>query len=139
MHVPPSEILVARDGQEFGPFTRAQLVDGLQRGDLRRDDWAWWAGLKSWVPLGSLFPPPAPPPPRPAQKSQTKPVAKAKTGRAVRVAASGSTAGAIAGEAVSAGVEAAGGAAVEGCFSGCALMLLVFGGGTAGLAVWLAS
>lgn len=31
---PHSEIFLAREGQEFGPFSRQQLVDGLQRGDF---------------------------------------------------------------------------------------------------------
>jgi hypothetical protein len=49
-------ILVSRNWQESGPFTRAQLHDKILAGDILLDSWYWCPGMPKWEPLTGLFP-----------------------------------------------------------------------------------
>lgn len=61
---------IARDGQQLGPISPAQVAEGLTMGALRNTDLAWTDGMEGWRPLFEVFPisPPSPvPPPLPPQ------------------------------------------------------------------------
>ena len=60
-------ITIARNGQQFGPYTLAQVHAYLQGGNLVPTDLAYDPRTQTWVPLGQLIglaggaPPPPPP------------------------------------------------------------------------------
>jgi hypothetical protein len=62
-------IYLVRDGQQTGPFTRAQIDAMLARGEATPDTMAWYDGLPNWAALstivGSSSVPAAPPAPAP--------------------------------------------------------------------------
>ena len=68
---PGSAWHVAVGGQTQGPFSAAQLADGISRGQVGAATLVWTAGMQSWVPAGqapelagyfrSMTPPPPPP------------------------------------------------------------------------------
>jgi uncharacterized RDD family membrane protein YckC len=78
-------ITVLKNNVPWGPFTRAQIQDGLKRGDFTLQSLAHGPGLKEWLPLGEVLDhvdrsanlPPVPPtastdfalPPQPPAKS----------------------------------------------------------------------
>lgn len=62
---------VAINGQTSGPFTMAQLADGIATGQVKADTQVWAAGMSGWTPAGQVpqlaqhfaaAPPPPPPP-----------------------------------------------------------------------------
>jgi len=60
------QILVARDGEQFGPYTSEEVRDYLAEGALFRTDLAWYEGLEEWVLLDQVeldCPPVKTPPP----------------------------------------------------------------------------
>ncbi len=60
------DILVARDGEQFGPYTDDEIRDYLADGSLSPTDLAWRDGLPDWIALGDLellCPPTRTPPP----------------------------------------------------------------------------
>lgn len=63
-------IYLVRDGQQAGPFTRAQIDAMLASGEVGLDTMAWYDGLPNWAALGTIVGPPsvpsAPPAPAPA-------------------------------------------------------------------------
>jgi len=62
------QILVARDGEQFGPYTAEEVRDYLAQGALFRTDLAWHAGLAEWIALDQVAldcPPARTPPPPP--------------------------------------------------------------------------
>lgn len=140
---PHSEIFLARQGQEFGPFSRQQLVDGLQRGDFFNEDWVWWEGLEAWVPLSSLFPKVPPqlpklPPKLPEQKQlPTNQTSTASADKFVRTERKAVSADDVV-DAIGGGVEV-----TKGCFGclGCLFrffcVFTVFAGATTSIAIWL--
>lgn len=48
-------ITVLKNNAPWGPFTRAQIEDGLQRGDFTLKYLAYAPGLKEWLPLGEVL------------------------------------------------------------------------------------
>jgi uncharacterized RDD family membrane protein YckC len=49
------EITVLKNNAPWGPFTRAQIEDGLARGDFTVKYLAHASGLKEWLPLGEVL------------------------------------------------------------------------------------
>jgi GYF domain 2 len=70
-------IYLVRDGQQAGPFTRAQIDEMLAKGQITPDTMAWYEGVANWAALGTLLGPQAvsgavPPAPAPiAPAAQT--------------------------------------------------------------------
>jgi hypothetical protein len=48
------EVFIQRDGQQYGPYTVAEVNDFLETGDLMPDDLAWFDGAPDWLPLAAL-------------------------------------------------------------------------------------
>ena len=62
------QILVARDGEQFGPYTAEEVRDYLAEGVMFLSDLAWHDGLDEWVTLDQVeldCPPEKMPPPPP--------------------------------------------------------------------------
>jgi hypothetical protein len=55
-------IYIVRDGQQAGPFTRAQIDAMLASGEVTLDTMAWYDGLPNWAALGTIIGSPAVPP-----------------------------------------------------------------------------
>ena len=69
------EWYVARDGEQYGPFTPEQMSAGVREGQLRREDLVWCAGMPEWQPaseVAGLWLPPA-------LRSPAEPVATARS------------------------------------------------------------
>lgn len=69
---PPPEVqwYIARDGQQHGPLTEAEMRLFVEGGHLKPTDLLWRPGFSDWRPAPQIFPPkpappPAPPPPAP--------------------------------------------------------------------------
>lgn len=66
---PPVSWHIAENGQSVGPFTPAQLSQGISTGRVRPDTLVWTAGMANWMAAGQvpqlagLFQPAPPPPP----------------------------------------------------------------------------
>lgn len=73
---PHTEILVVRDGQQYGPYLHRELIDYLKAGRVSLTDKCWIDGISDWVSisqipnitdginsLGAAAPPPPKPPP----------------------------------------------------------------------------
>jgi hypothetical protein len=57
--------LLARNGQQHGPYTLEQLRQMSAQGQTQADDLVWTAGMSTWIPLADVVryaPPTAPPP-----------------------------------------------------------------------------
>jgi hypothetical protein len=57
--------LLARNGQQHGPYTLDQLRQMAAQGQTQPDDVVWTAGMSTWIPLADVVryaPPTAPPP-----------------------------------------------------------------------------
>lgn len=74
------EILVSRDGEQFGPYGLRDARKYLEDGRLLADDWAWHQGAHGWTSLTEVLasiPPEMPPvpalPPLPVQLVQPQP------------------------------------------------------------------
>lgn len=69
---PTIEWYLARDGQQHGPLTDAEMRKFVELGHLRETDLVWRAGFDDWWPSTAIFPPrtaetaPAPGPVAPA-------------------------------------------------------------------------
>ena len=71
----PTEWYLARDGQQHGPVTDAELGKIIELGYLRPTDLVWRQGMAEWAPAESVLKlppksPVAPAPPPPAARSQ---------------------------------------------------------------------
>ena len=55
-------IYISKNGQQLGPFTDAQIHEGLSQGRFTAFDLAWREGSPQWTPLSVVlgFPPPPP-------------------------------------------------------------------------------
>lgn len=79
------EIFLTRNGQKLGPFSVQDVNEMLRTGSATHADQAWYAGLKSWIPLhqvpGVTPPLPQAPPvqslpgPSPTAKRRSKVIA----------------------------------------------------------------
>lgn len=65
---PPTDAWhIAVGGQTKGPFTMAQVTEGISSGEVNASTLVWMSGLSGWTPVGNLpqfagrFPPPLPP------------------------------------------------------------------------------
>jgi membrane protease subunit (stomatin/prohibitin family) len=65
---PPADAWhIAVSGQTQGPFTSAQIAEGIAAGQVNAGTLLWMSGLAGWTPAGNLpqfagrFPPPPPP------------------------------------------------------------------------------
>jgi hypothetical protein len=88
------EWYLAREGQQFGPITDAELAEFIKRGHLQPNDLLWREGFSEWRPAMVVFPaigqsaaqPKAAdtPPARPVPEPAAAPVRKAERTRPVR-------------------------------------------------------
>jgi hypothetical protein len=61
MSTPDLNYLCTREGQVVGPFTREQLVQMKQSGEILKFFWIWEAGSPQWMPANPPPPPPSSP------------------------------------------------------------------------------
>jgi type IV pilus assembly protein PilA len=80
-------VYLGRNGQQLGPYTRAQLAAMAQRGEIMAGDLAWYDGLLGWREAEAVLkglgivPGPANPPPLPAGLPQDIAAPKAAMSR----------------------------------------------------------
>jgi Tfp pilus assembly major pilin PilA len=55
--VSSDQIWIGQDGQQYGPYTEADIRQWLKDGKLAADALAWREGMAEWTPLSTLFPP----------------------------------------------------------------------------------
>jgi hypothetical protein len=71
---------LARDGQQFGPISEAELAKFIELGHLQPTDLLWREGFPDWRPALVVFPPHSPAPPRmgpaPLRSGQQRPSAR---------------------------------------------------------------
>jgi hypothetical protein len=78
---------LARDGQQFGPLSDAELARFIELGHLQPTDLLWRDGFPDWRPAMVVFPParrPAAPRPAPSMRPAPAPVQPAASPRAGR-------------------------------------------------------
>lgn len=46
-----THITISREGQQFGPYSVAEVTTHLETGAIVADDWAWTEGMVEWRPL----------------------------------------------------------------------------------------
>jgi uncharacterized protein DUF4339 len=56
----PAQWYIARDGQQFGPISEAELTKLVELGHLQPNDLVWRDGFPDWRPALVVFPPPGP-------------------------------------------------------------------------------
>src|SRR5438105_2864977 len=61
---------LARDGQQFGPLSEAELAKLIELGHLQPNDLLWREGFPDWRPAMVVFPPRRPAAQRTAPPSQ---------------------------------------------------------------------
>ena len=82
------EWFLARDGQQHGPISAAEMSKIIELGYLMPNDLVWRQGFTDWQPAASIFPPkpsseaPPGPPPTPPAPPSAPPAAAARTGPA---------------------------------------------------------
>ena len=62
----PVQWYLARDGQQFGPISEAELAKFIELGHLQPNDLLWREGFPDWRPAMVVFPPRAQAAMRPA-------------------------------------------------------------------------
>src|ERR1700687_4536443 len=74
---------LARDGQQFGPLSEAELAKFIELGHLAPNDLLWREGFSEWRPAMGVVPPPrpAPAPPPPPTPSADAPARDAASQR----------------------------------------------------------
>jgi len=50
----PKEILISREGHQYGPYSSEQARTMLSSGELSESDQAWYQGAEGWMPLGQV-------------------------------------------------------------------------------------
>jgi hypothetical protein len=69
-----SQWYLARDGQQYGPLSDAELAKFIELGHLQPTDLLWREGFPDWRPAMVVFPPRKPAPaPRPAPQARPAP------------------------------------------------------------------
>ena len=61
---PQTQWYLARDGQQFGPISEAELAKFIELGHLQPTDLLWREGFPDWRPALVVFPPPSQPTPK---------------------------------------------------------------------------
>lgn len=64
LRIKMKNILVMRDGQQWGPFTEEELKGYVAHGNFSAEDHAWREGMTEWTALRNILQLPAVPPPR---------------------------------------------------------------------------
>ena len=54
-----------KDGKDYGPYTKTELLSYLRKGLFSSEDSVCKVGEANWTNIEKLFPPPPPPPPSP--------------------------------------------------------------------------
>ncbi len=68
---------IAREGQQHGPLSDAEMRLFVAGGHLRQNDLVWKPGFTDWRPAAEVFPPQAAPPPAPPTAPPAAPQAPA--------------------------------------------------------------
>jgi hypothetical protein len=63
---------LAREGQQFGPISEAELAKFIELGHLQSNDLLWREGFPDWRPAMVVFPPRTNTPTRPAAQTRTR-------------------------------------------------------------------
>ena len=63
---------LAREGQQFGPISEAELAKFIELGHLQPNDLLWREGFPDWRPAMVVFPPRTSTPTRPAAQARTR-------------------------------------------------------------------
>ena len=63
---------LAREGQQFGPISEAELAKFIELGHLQPNDLLWREGFPDWRPAMVVFPPRTNTPARPAAQARTR-------------------------------------------------------------------
>ncbi|MCM1320399.1 MAG: GYF domain-containing protein [Muribaculaceae bacterium] len=50
----PLSVMVAINGQQYGPYERATLIDMINNGSLTRETYVFIQGMSSWLPAGNV-------------------------------------------------------------------------------------
>jgi hypothetical protein len=61
-----SDFHIARNGQQYGPYSEAVVKAGLSRKRILPTDLCWTAGMTEWQPVSAVFQSAVAPPPMPA-------------------------------------------------------------------------
>ncbi len=83
MSAPPSQIqwYLARDGQQFGPLSEAELAKFIDLGHMQPTDLLWRDGFPDWRPAMVVFPQRKGAATRPAPPPKAQPASPQSTGR----------------------------------------------------------
>ena len=46
-----ASILLAIDGQQYGPFTKAEVLEQIRRGEITTETLMWRSGMLEWTPI----------------------------------------------------------------------------------------
>lgn len=89
MSAPPSQIqwYLARDGQQFGPLSEAEIAKFIDLGHLQPTDLLWRDGFPDWRPAMVVFPQRKAAAPRPAQPQTAAVQPAARSGLNARLEA----------------------------------------------------
>ncbi|MFT4638869.1 MAG: hypothetical protein ACI8T1_002192 [Verrucomicrobiales bacterium] len=49
------QIQILQEGEQFGPYSKPQIESYLWDGTIKRDDLAWYEGLKDWIPVWQVM------------------------------------------------------------------------------------
>lgn len=49
-----TQVYIAIDGQQSGPFTKTELTQLVKKGVLNAQTWVWEAGMPNWTPAANL-------------------------------------------------------------------------------------
>ena len=49
-----TQVYIAIDGQQSGPFTKTELTQLVKKGVLTAQTWVWEAGMTDWAPAANL-------------------------------------------------------------------------------------
>jgi hypothetical protein len=63
---------ISRSGQQYGPYSEAELQNMLAQGQIQGTDSAWGEGMAGWVPVLEVLAKPSAPAPQPPQHQPTQ-------------------------------------------------------------------
>lgn len=50
-----SSILVAVDGQQYGPYTKAEVLELIRNGSITTETLMWRSGMLDWTPISKAL------------------------------------------------------------------------------------